>query len=66
MLYVLRKQKSRSTRGEIMNKYKYVVWVGGCDDYCTEYEQAKEHCDEWIKQGYDDVHLLKQLEVNDD
>ena len=43
----------------MMNEYKYVVWVGGCDDYYTTYERAKEHYDEWIEQGYDDVHLLK-------
>ena len=49
-----------------MNKYKYVVWVGGCDDYYTEYERAKEHYNEWIEQGYDDVHLLKLKENKDD
>jgi hypothetical protein len=47
------------------NKWRYVVWVGGCDDYYTEYERAKEHYNEWIEQGYDDVHLLK-LKENDD
>ena len=45
------------------NNYNYIVWVGGCDDYYTEYERAKEHYDEWIKQGYDDVHLE---EMNND
>ena len=47
------------------NKSRYVVWVGGCDDYYTEYERAKEHYDKWIEQGYDDVHLLK-LKENED
>jgi len=42
-----------------MSKYKYIVWVGDCDDYYTTYERAKEHYDEWIEQGYDDVHLEK-------
>ena len=51
-------------RTQMNNKWKYVVWVGGCDDYYTEYERAKEHYDEWIEQGYDDVHLLK-LEENE-
>ena len=48
-----------------MPKYKYVVWVGGCDDYYTSYKKAKEDYDKWIEQGYDDVHLLKlkQLEL---
>jgi hypothetical protein len=40
-----------------MSKYKYVVWVGSCDDYYTSYKKAKQDYDEWIKQGYDDVHL---------
>ena len=38
-----------------LNKYKYVVWVGGVDDYYTDYERAKEHYDEWVAKGYDDV-----------
>ena len=48
-------------------KWKYIVWVGGCDDYYTTYERAKEHYDEWIAQGYDDVILEKidaDLSVN--
>ena len=44
-------------------KWKYVVYVGGCDDYYTEYERAKEHYDKWIEKGYDDVHLV---EISDD
>ena len=40
--------------------WKYIVWVGGVDDYYTTYERAKEHYDEWIKQGYDDVILEKK------
>ena len=37
------------------SKWKYIVWVGGVDDYYTDYERAKEHYDEWIAKGYDDV-----------
>jgi len=37
--------------------WRYVVWVGGCDDYYTTYERAKEHYDEWIEKGYDGVYL---------
>ena len=43
-------------------KYKYIVWVGGCDDYYTDYKKAKEHYDEWIKKGYDDV-CIEQIET---
>jgi hypothetical protein len=42
---------------ENMANYKYVVWVGGCDDYYTSYKRAKKDYDKWIEQGYDDVHL---------
>ena len=42
-----------------MNKWKYIVWVGGVDDYYTDYKRAKEHYDKWIEQGYDDVVLEK-------
>ena len=48
------------------NKWKYVVWVGGCDDYYTSYKTAKEDYDKWIEQGYDDVHLLKLKESEDE
>ena len=42
---------------------KYIVWVGGVDDYYTTYEKAKEHYDEWIEKGYDDV-ILEKIEEN--
>ena len=38
-----------------MEPWKYIVWVGGVDDWYTTYERAKEHYDEWINQGYDQV-----------
>ena len=41
-----------------MEHFKYVVWVGGVDDYYTDYERAKEHYEEWIEQGYDHVVML--------
>ena len=43
------------------NQWKYIVWVGGVDDYYTTYEKAKEHYDEWTEQGYDDV-ILEKIE----
>tara|TARA_R100000781_G_scaffold20703_2_gene15629 strand:+ start:556 stop:741 length:186 start_codon:yes stop_codon:yes gene_type:complete len=43
--------------GEFKMKWKYIVWVGGVDDYYTNYEKAKKHYNEWIKKGYDDVIL---------
>ena len=43
------------------NGWRYIVWVGGVDDYYTTYERAKEHYDEWIEQGYDEV-IIEKIE----
>ena len=42
-----------------LEEINYVVWVGRCDDYFTTYQRAKEHYEEYIEQGYDDVHLME-------
>jgi hypothetical protein len=34
-------------------RWEYIVWVGGVDDYYTDYEKAKQHYNEWINKGYD-------------
>ena len=47
-----------------MSKWKYVVWVGGVDDYYTTYERAKEHFDMWDKLGYDEL-ILEKIEENE-
>ena len=41
-----------------MDMWRYVVWVGGVDDYYTTYEKAKNHYEEWIAKGYNDVLLF--------
>ena len=41
-------------------KYNYIVWVGGCDDYYSNYNDAKKDADEWKAKGYDDV-IIEQL-----
>ena len=46
---------------DLANKYKYIVWVGGCDDYYTNYNDAKRDADEWIAKGYDDV-IIEQIQ----
>ena len=51
----------RSRSYEVMEPWKYIVWVGGVDDWYTTYERAKEHYDEWIEQGYDQV-VIEKLE----
>ena len=42
-------------RSVTMEEYKYIVWVGGCDDYYKNYNDAKRDADEWRTKGYDDV-----------
>jgi hypothetical protein len=40
-------------------KYKYIVWVGGVDEYFKNYNNAKKCYDFWIKKNYDDVTIEK-------
>jgi hypothetical protein len=47
------------------SKWKYIVWVGGVDDYYTTYDKAKEAYDEWIAKGYDDVIIERIEEIGD-
>ena len=47
-----------------MSKWKYIVWVGGVDDYYTTYERAKEHYDMWDKLGYDEL-ILEKIDDNE-
>ena len=35
--------------------WRYIVWVGGNDDYYKNYNDAKRDADEWKAKGYDDV-----------
>ena len=32
-----------------MSKYKWIVWVGGVDDYYVHYADAKRDYDNWIE-----------------
>mgnify|MGYP003149286415 FL=1 len=41
----------------VENKWRYIVWVGATPDYYVNYDDAKRAYDEWIDEGYDDVHL---------
>jgi len=40
---------------EYKQGWRWIVWVGGVDDYYTTYEDAKRDADEWKAKGYDDV-----------
>ena len=39
--------------------WRYIVWVGGIDDYYKNYDRALKHYQEWIDKGYDDVVIEK-------
>ena len=49
---------------EYMLGFRWIVWVGGVDDYYTTYERAKEHFDMWDKLGYDEL-ILEKIEENE-
>jgi len=44
---------------EYKQGWRYVVWVGGVDDYYKDYGKALEHYQEWLDKGYDDVVIEK-------
>ena len=50
---------------QIDNDYKnglrYIVWIGGVDDYYVNYKDAKQDADEWKDKGYDDV-IIERIE----
>ena len=39
------------------NGWRYIVWVGGVDDYYKRYEDAKGNYDMWKDKGYDGIYL---------
>jgi hypothetical protein len=53
----------REVENDLANKFKYIVWVGVCDDYYSNYLDAKKDADEWKSKGYDDViiELVEEL-----
>ena len=40
---------------EYKQGWRWIVWVGGTDDYYKNYEDAKRDYYEWIDKGYDDI-----------
>ena len=34
--------------------WRWIVWVGGNDDYYKKYEDAKRDYDDWIAKGHDE------------
>ena len=40
-----------------MKKYKWIVWVGGVDEYFDTYSSARHYAENMMLKGYDDVIL---------
>jgi hypothetical protein len=38
-------------------KYKWIVWVGGVDEYFRTHIEARNYANSMIEEGYDDVYL---------
>ena len=49
-----------------MDKWKYIVWVGGVDDYYTTYEKAMDAYKIWKELGYDELIIEKIEEIGDE
>ena len=43
--------------------WRYIVWVGGVDDYFLNYKDAKESAQEWTDAGYDFVEIQEIAEL---
>ena len=44
---------------EYENGWRFIVWVGGNDDYCKNYSKAQMDYHNWVSKGYDDVVLTE-------
>ena len=44
---------------EHKNGWRYIVWVGGNDNYYKSFSLAQMDYYNWIKKGYDDVFLTE-------
>jgi hypothetical protein len=47
--------KEKTINQDYKDGWRYIVWVGGNDDYYKNYKDAKRDADEWKAKGYDDV-----------
>jgi hypothetical protein len=45
------------------NGWRYIVWIGGVDNYFKNFQDAKQDADEWKAKGYDDV-IIERIEEN--
>ncbi len=50
-------REERTMDQDYKDGWRWIVWVGGNDDYYKKYEDAKRDYDDWVAKGYDDVIL---------
>ena len=44
-------------RRKKMIQYKWIVWVGGVDEYFRTHTEARRYANSMVEEGYDDVYL---------
>ena len=49
--------KEKTINQDYKDGWRYIVWVGGVDDYYVYFKDAQDAYDDWIDKGYDDVIL---------
>ena len=59
MNIVQQRNKGNKMSVEYKQGWKWIVWVGGVDDYYVDYNTAKKHYDEWLEKGYDQVQIVE-------
>ena len=59
MNIVQQRDKGNKMSVEYKQGWKWIVWVGGVDDYYVDYNTAKKHYDEWLEKGYDQVQIVE-------
>ena len=59
----LNKPKEKQMDNEYKDGWRFIVWVGGVDDYYKNFVIAQMHYHNWIAKGYDNVVMT---EINKD
>ena len=47
-----------------MIQYKWIVWVGGVDEYFRTHTEARRYANSMVEEGYDDVYLEENKDAN--
>ena len=52
-------------RRKEMIEYKWIVWVGGVDEYFDTYYWARHYAENMMLKGYDDVILEENVDAKE-